>query len=518
MNQYFAYIRVSTVKQGEQGVSLQQQRDAIERYAQHNSQEIVSWFKEQETAAKRGRPIFNQMMKLLGKQKVSGVIMHKIDRGARNLKDWADLGELIDQGVEVHFANESLDLHSRGGRLSADIQAVVAADYVRNLREETRKGFYGRLKQGLFPMPAPIGYLNKGKGQPKVPDPARAPLVRRAFELYATGNYNLHGLVDELFQLGLRTNSGRKVEKNGVSTILNNPFYTGLIRLKRTKETFPGIHEPLISSALFKQVHQVLLGKFNRRTLKHDFLFRRLLRCSLCNYSLIGETHKGHNYYRCQRKGCPTTTIREDKVVDRITELLLPLQFTPAEKAYLQDAEVVLKQNWKQVEKSLRTSVNLTLQQTSDRLARLTDAYLDQVLGKEDFEQRKTTLQQERREAEQQLSNLKDGRDEIADKVHRFLELAGSAYFAYKSGFPTEKRELVQILFSNRTLRGKNLDFALDFPFDEVAKRPKYQYGAPRQTTYRTYESLLIRIANALESSSPEIVKRLNQPSFYKAA
>jgi DNA invertase Pin-like site-specific DNA recombinase len=112
---------------------------------------ITRWFIEQETAAKRGRPIFGQMLKLLKAEKASGVIIHKIDRSARNLKDWADLGELIDSGIEVHFANESLDLHSRGGRLSADIQAVVASDYIRNLREETKKGFYGRLKQGLYP-------------------------------------------------------------------------------------------------------------------------------------------------------------------------------------------------------------------------------------------------------------------------------------------------------------------------------------------------------------------------------
>src|SRR5271155_6201404 len=101
--------------------------------------------------------------------------------GARNLKDWADLGELIDAGVEVHFANESLDLHTRGGRLSADIQAVVAADYIRNLREETRKGFYGRLKQGLYPLPAPLGYLDRGKGKVKEVDPIMAPVVARAF-------------------------------------------------------------------------------------------------------------------------------------------------------------------------------------------------------------------------------------------------------------------------------------------------------------------------------------------------
>jgi DNA invertase Pin-like site-specific DNA recombinase len=91
------------------------------------------------------------------------------------LKDWADLGSLIDTGVEVHFANESLDLNSRGGRLSADIQAVVAADYIRNLREETRKGIYGRLRQGLYPFPVRVGYLDTGKGSPK----KLAPFKRR---------------------------------------------------------------------------------------------------------------------------------------------------------------------------------------------------------------------------------------------------------------------------------------------------------------------------------------------------
>ncbi len=138
-------------RQGEQGVSLPQQKDAIERYAQKNQLSIKRWFEEQETAAKQGRPVFGTMVKLLRKQAAVGVIIHKIDRSARNLRDWADLGELIDRGMEVHFANESLDLSSRGGRLSADIQAVVASDFIRNLREETKKGIYGRLKAGLLP-------------------------------------------------------------------------------------------------------------------------------------------------------------------------------------------------------------------------------------------------------------------------------------------------------------------------------------------------------------------------------
>ncbi len=196
MKSFFAYTRVSTTRQGE-GVSLQQQREAIERFASRAGLSIHEWLEEQETAAKLGRPVFSRMLKRLRKGEAAGVIMHKIDRSARNLKDWADLGQLIDDGIEVHFANEALDLNSRGGRLSADIQAVVAADYIRNLREETKKGFYGRLKQGLSPFPAPLGYLDCGAGKPKAIDPVTGPMIRQAFDLYATGRYGLYALTEE---------------------------------------------------------------------------------------------------------------------------------------------------------------------------------------------------------------------------------------------------------------------------------------------------------------------------------
>jgi site-specific DNA recombinase len=181
MKRYFGYIRVSTVKQGEQGSSLQEQRSAISAYARRHGLKIVEWFEEQETAASQGRPLFGRMLKALERKRAEGVITHKIDRSARNLKDWARIGELIDRGIEMHFAHESIDLSSRSGRLSADILAVVAADFIRNLRDEVRKGFYGRLNQGLYPLRAPIGYVDQGGGRPKTIDPVQGPLVALAF-------------------------------------------------------------------------------------------------------------------------------------------------------------------------------------------------------------------------------------------------------------------------------------------------------------------------------------------------
>ena len=125
MKDYFAYTRVSTAKQGE-GVSLQEQKSAIQRYATSRAFNIAEWFEECVSAAKKGRPVFSKMIRRLQAGEAAGVVIHKIDRGARNLRDWAELGELIDAGAAVHFANESLDLFSRSGRLSADTRGCFS--------------------------------------------------------------------------------------------------------------------------------------------------------------------------------------------------------------------------------------------------------------------------------------------------------------------------------------------------------------------------------------------------------
>lgn len=480
--EYFGYIRVSTQKQGEKGVSLQEQRSAIERHAERQALKIVQWFEERETAAKRGRPIFNQMLKQLRQGRVSGVIIHKIDRSARNLKDWSDLGELIDGGVEVHFANEGLDLHTRGGRLSADIQAVVAADFIRNLREETKKGMYGRIKQGFYPLPAPIGYLNRGKAQAKVIDPVKGPLVGHIFRLYASQQYNLDELCEEGARLGLRNVRGGRVTRTGLSTMLNNPFYIGLIRLKRTREMFPGIHTPLITKALFERVQGILTGRTKPYIIKHDLLFRRLLTCANCGRSLYGETQKGKVYYRCQTRSCPVTSLREDWIESQVLEQLAPLQLDDGEQPVIQKEMIALKKNWSEVRGSQINGLTLQLDQVQARLNRLTDAYLDRALEREMFEQRKSALLIEQRGLQVKMSNLKDQRQYLPDEVNGFLERVLGAYIAYKHGLPDEKRELVETTISNRRVDGKKLELTLARPFELIANRPKTTNGAQERT------------------------------------
>ncbi len=490
MNKFYAYTRVSTLKQGEKGVSLQEQHGAIARYAERQRFQIIEWFEERLTAAKQGRPLFAKMLKGLRSGAADGVIIHKIDRSTRNLRDWADLGELIDAGVAVHFANEGLDLHSRGGRLSADIQAVVASDYIRNLREEARKGIYGRLKQGIYPFGAPLGYVDMGGGRVKEVDPVRAPLVIDAFERYATGRYTLDSLLSYLYAQGLRTKKGRALSRAGLSGLLNNPFYAGLIRIRTTSEVYQGAHTPLVSMSLFKQVGGRLAGRIRAREWTHDFVFRGLFECSQCHRVLVGERQKGHSYYRCHTRGCVTKTFREEVLEDAVLRSWPPIAVTEHERQLLLEHLTHIRASEAAHDDDRRASVTAQIGKLKARLDRMVDAYVDGALDRETFLARKATLLEEQLGLEQALTVTDSPSTHFANDILEMLELASSAQHSYRLASVDSRREMVIKLSSNRSVSGKKVVVEPCLALTHLASIDSVHSGGHHRNATRTLEQV----------------------------
>ena len=454
MKPCFGYVRVSTLKQGE-GVSLEAQKEAIERFAASNGIEITRWYEEKVTAAKSGRPEFNAMLKALRKGRAAGVVMHKIDRSARNFRDWATIGELADAGIDVHVATESLDFRSRGGRLSADIQAVIAADYIRNLKEEVRKGIDGRLQQGLYPFCAPIGYRNNGGGRLKTIDPVRGPLVRQAFELYASGRHSIRSLQAEMRRRGLRNAAGTPLSKGAIETLLGNPFYAGVIRIRRSGRTYPGAHKPLIPMELFETVQRVKAGKTMSRRTRHLLTYRGLFQCSNCGRSMIGERQKGHVYYRCQNPHCGANCIREEVLETAIIDQLDRIRLSRRDiVAITQTFEKTLRDG---ADRDRSRSMELQLGRVEVRLQRLTDALIDRLIDEAEFQTRKQLLLVEQTRLKQQLSEDLQNRIEpslVRAALERLKNLAGH----YRSAGSEDKREIACIATSNRKVWAKKAE------------------------------------------------------------
>ncbi|MEW8521625.1 MAG: recombinase family protein [Candidatus Thiodiazotropha endolucinida] len=84
---YFAYTRVSTTKQYLGGTSLSEQHRSIKRSADNHGIQVVQWFEEVESASKGRRVVFKELIRQLKQKKGRiGLLIHKIDRGARNLR------------------------------------------------------------------------------------------------------------------------------------------------------------------------------------------------------------------------------------------------------------------------------------------------------------------------------------------------------------------------------------------------------------------------------------------------
>jgi site-specific DNA recombinase len=505
MGKYFAYARVSTPRQGERGVSLPEQRDAIERYAHMRGLEITRWFVEKESASQTGRPAFNEMLRLLRLKTAQGVIIHKIDRSMRNIEDWAYVSKLVDSGVQIHFATESVDLETVGGRLSADIQAMVAVHYSRNLREEVKKGLYGRLKQGFYPFQAPIGYLDQGSAKPKIPDPTRAPLIRELFKLYASGRFSLPDLAQEMFKCGLRNLNGGPVSVNGLVTILRNPFYIGLMRIVKTGQTFESNHEPLVTTGTFETVQAVFTGKRVDRSKNRIFLYSRIARCKTCGYSLIAERQKGHVYYRCHKRPfknlCPVTSVREEQIDKAVLNQLAEVDLSDHEWKL---AKLCLSTWTHDLEKN-RTAITQALQLQLDRvqgqLAKLTDLLIEGTIDKSLFEDKQRSLLLEQVRIKEKLTETRNGSFAAVDRVEGTVELAKSPSLLYKTASAEQKRELLKALLSNLAVSEKNVEITLALPFRIIAEREKPLFGRPYRGTCRTWEEIIQTLQSHFEGT-----------------
>jgi len=498
MKRCFGYIRVSTVKQGD-GVSLEAQQEAIQAFASHNDIIITQWFEEKETAAKRGRPIFNSMISELRKGRAEGVVFHKIDRSARNFGDWDRINKLADAGIDIYFVTESLDFRSRGGRLAADVQAVVAADYIRNLREECIKGLNGRLKQGLYPFKAPIGYLDNGGGKPKTPDPARAHHIRDAFELYGSGQYSQRALLVELNKRGLRSGDGRPLSTSSLEVILANPFYCGIIKIKRTGMTYQGCHEALIPVSLFDRVQDIKAGKAVKKMTVHNHTYRRLFRCRHCDGAMVPERQKGRVYYRCQTRHCRTKTVREDAIETAILSCLHRVRLTDD---HISELMVKLKA-WLDERDKVEGADTIPLQLAgiADKRERLTDALIDRLISQEVFQQRHEALLMEETRLKERQAHL-DTQCANPEQTRTFLELVKNLANTYLLAVPAQKQQITKIATSNRSVDGKNIYLEPSNWLQDVGTAVAALNGPPSGSACRILFDVLRRV-----NASPEFLE-----------
>ena len=271
-----SYLRVSTQSQAErggadEGFSIPAQREANKRKAISMGAIIGKEFVDRGASARSAdRPELQKMLEYIreNRDRVDYVVVHKVDRLARNRGDDIDITRVLnDANVQLVSASESID-NTPSGMLLHGIMSTIAEFYSRNLSTEVKKGMGEKVKNGGTPTRAPMGYRNirgyddNGRRDSYVVlDEERAPLIKLAFEKYAAGNWTLRTLAEHLTILGLTTPETPKLPskpmtKRMLDNIFNNPYYTGVVTYNGVR--YPGRHEAIVDVALWDKVQEIL--------------------------------------------------------------------------------------------------------------------------------------------------------------------------------------------------------------------------------------------------------------------
>lgn len=317
-----SYLRVSTKDQASrgglaEGLSIPAQRSAIAAKARTIGAEIVMEFADAgESGRSTDRPQLQEMLRYLRNNHVDLVIVHKIDRLARNRADDVTINLAIRQaGAQLVSVTENVD-ESPQGQLIHGIFSAVADFYSANLAQEVLKGMEQKVRGGGTIGRAPVGYINirttiNGREARQVAiDPERADHVRWAFDTYATNpDMTLSRLTTLLHDRGLTirataNQAERPLQRSQVHKMLTRRFYVGYTTLRGVE--YPGNHQALIDERTFQQVQDRLAtnrGTGNRER-KHLQYLAGSLYCGRCRSRLVYTINRGrhgglYEYYAC---------------------------------------------------------------------------------------------------------------------------------------------------------------------------------------------------------------------------
>ena len=350
-NKVVLYARFSSDNQRTESIDAQLR--AMHAYCKQNQLVIVdTYVDEARSATTDRRPAFQQMISDSAKHTFNIVLVHKLDRFARNRYDSAVYKrELKKNGVQVYSVLENLDNSPESIMMEAVLEGM-AEYYSQNLGREVMKGMReNALKCKHTGGRPPLGYDVDPETKKLVINEHEAETVRIIFDLYSKG-YGYTDIINRLNDEGRRTKLGALFKKTSLSSILTNPKYRGTYVFnkssarsvwgtrnthlyKPTEEIIaidrgcPQIVDAETYKAVQSKIDQHKSGKGVYHS-KYGYLLTGKVRCMHCGRSMTGNAARNAKYdniyitYRCttNAKYCDGRDISRDNLERYVIELL----------------------------------------------------------------------------------------------------------------------------------------------------------------------------------------------------
>lgn len=494
------FARVSSKDQEETGYSLPAQLKLLNEYAKRSELHLMP-VKEipiaESASAQKQRVIFKDMIKFATDNQIKIIICEKIDRITRSIKDAAEINMWLeeDKEREIHCVKESIVVSANlpaHQKLLWHMKVTIAQFYIDNLGEEVRKGQAQKATQGWFPSKPPIGYKTIGDNGHKIHiiDDEKAPLIRKMFEVYSTGNHSLKSLTILMEELGLRNDNGRALVKSRIAELLINPYYIGKFIWK--DKLFEGKQQALISEDLFNTVGEMLKSKTTPKSKKHNFLFKGLFRCKECQGTITWEIQKGIVYGHCNHyRNCSQKAwVKETDVKPHVERFIKDLEIK--NERIIEWIRDSLKNKYKEENEVYTRSVE-ELHGEKNRIQKMLDNLYDDKLSErinlDTYNSKFEELKGKKSQVETNINKYSTKADAFQKIGINLYELSQRGEVMYSKASSEEKRELMRLVFEEMNINEGQVILKYTKPFEIL-----------RNTVTKTNSSKVVKKENFNEN------------------
>jgi site-specific DNA recombinase len=401
------------------------------------------------TGANTNRPGLQRLIADIEAGKVDCVIVYKLDRLSRSMRDFLNLLDLFERhNVSFVSVSQSFDTSTPIGKMTLNLLASFGEFERHVISERTRDKMRAARRRGRWTGGMPrLGYDVVPEGGRITINKDEADQVRAIFDLYLEHRALLPA-AQELARRGWRRKSwttkdgkgrvGRAWNKVDLHRLLTDPIYIG--RQKLGNETFAGEHDAIVTKKVFDQVQRILRennrnGGSGQRN-RHGALLRGILRCAACDaamtHAFTQRNGKAFRYYRCSHAikngACPTGSVPAIKIEEVVVDQIKRIGSDPAlcEETFRQvQAQVAaerraLKAEAKRGDRDL-ASTRGDVGRLTSTVTMASGAAADALLAKLAESQERVVAQERRqREIAERLASL-DGQEVEPEAVRRAL-------------------------------------------------------------------------------------------------
>jgi len=216
---FVSYLRVSTQRQGQSGLGLEAQREAVAKFLSGGDGQLVGEFVEVESGKRNDRP---ELTKALEMAKAQGatLVIAKLDRLGRNV---AFVANLIESGVELVAVD-----NPTANRMMLQMLAVFAESEAKAISERTKAALAAAKARGVK-----LGWSIPGREAEQAKASAKAVAARQAnaasharntlpivADIIANGIKSHRAIADALNARGIKSARGGRWHRSSVANVL----------------------------------------------------------------------------------------------------------------------------------------------------------------------------------------------------------------------------------------------------------------------------------------------------------